>query len=68
MGVGSLDYLGTGTGGCGYRASQAVFYYAQGAAAAVTGDVQMRLEYKVGNTGMDRLQNIFIMGLAEGIF
>jgi hypothetical protein len=65
-GIPSIHYMGTGTGGCGYRGSGVVFYDAEHATA--TGDIQVRTQWKVSNTSMDRLVNQHIKARAMQLY
>ena len=64
-GVPSVVYVGTGTGGSGYRAEGTVLVQVEGTA---TDDVQVRLSHKVSNTGMDRLTAIHLMAECHQVF
>lgn len=65
-GTTSIAFVGTGTGGCGYRASGSVYY--AGEHASATGDIQVRAEYKVGNTSMDRIVGMHLKARAVQYF
>lgn len=66
--VASIIYMGTGTGAVGYRGQVAVQFHSEFAAASVTGDIQVRTQHKVGNTGMDALRRQHLMAVVEQIF
>jgi len=65
-GTGSIAYVGTGTGGCGYRNSGSVYWAGENAGA--TGDIQVKAQWKVSNTGMDRIHNMGLKARAIQIF
>jgi len=64
-GAEAFGYVGTNTGGAGYRLQRTVLFSGEGSAS---GDVQVRMQHKVSNTGMARFEDLYIQAQAWGVF